>query len=76
MKLLYFNDYKLGVLKGDNSVVDVTAIVQDIPPRRHCEERRDEAIHLSAMPRYGLLRCARNDGVRNPYRQRRCSHSH
>ena len=31
MKLLYFNDYKLGVLKGDNSVVDVTAIVQDIP---------------------------------------------
>src|SRR3984893_13350419 len=31
MKLLYFNDFKLGVLKGDNSVVDVTAIVQDIP---------------------------------------------
>jgi 2-keto-4-pentenoate hydratase/2-oxohepta-3-ene-1,7-dioic acid hydratase in catechol pathway len=31
MKLLYFNDYKLGVLKGDNSVVDVTAVVQDIP---------------------------------------------
>src|SRR5437868_12616143 len=31
MKILYFNDFRLGVLKGDNSVVDVTAIVQDIP---------------------------------------------
>jgi len=30
MKLLYFDDYKLGVLKGD-SVVDVSAVVQDIP---------------------------------------------
>src|SRR5207302_10012434 len=31
MKILYFNDFRLGVLKGDNSVVDVTALVQDIP---------------------------------------------
>src|ERR671934_1281217 len=31
MKILYFNDFRLGVLKGDNSVVDVTAAVQDIP---------------------------------------------
>src|SRR5579862_3481691 len=31
MKLLYFNDFKLGVLKGDNSVVDVSAVVEDIP---------------------------------------------
>jgi len=30
MKLLYFNDFRLGVLKGD-SVVDVTAVVQNIP---------------------------------------------
>ena len=30
MKLLMFNDYRLGVLKGD-SVVDVTAVVQKIP---------------------------------------------
>jgi 2-keto-4-pentenoate hydratase/2-oxohepta-3-ene-1,7-dioic acid hydratase in catechol pathway len=30
MKLLYFNDWRLGVLKGDN-VVDVTSVVQDIP---------------------------------------------
>jgi 2-keto-4-pentenoate hydratase/2-oxohepta-3-ene-1,7-dioic acid hydratase in catechol pathway len=30
MKLLYFNDFKLGVLKGD-SVVDVTSIVREIP---------------------------------------------
>src|SRR3954454_10087280 len=29
---------------------------------RHCEERSDEAIHLSVMPRDGLLRYARNDG--------------
>jgi 2-keto-4-pentenoate hydratase/2-oxohepta-3-ene-1,7-dioic acid hydratase in catechol pathway len=30
MKLLFFNDYRLGVLKGD-TVVDVTSVVQDIP---------------------------------------------
>ncbi|HZT89408.1 MAG TPA: fumarylacetoacetate hydrolase family protein [Stellaceae bacterium] len=30
MKLLYFDDYKLGVLKGD-AVVDVSATVKDIP---------------------------------------------
>src|SRR3989442_13133956 len=30
MKLLYFDDYKLGVVKG-NSVVDVSAVVRDIP---------------------------------------------
>lgn len=30
MKLLYFDDFKLGVLKGDN-VVDVSAVVHDIP---------------------------------------------
>jgi 2-keto-4-pentenoate hydratase/2-oxohepta-3-ene-1,7-dioic acid hydratase in catechol pathway len=30
MKLLYFDDWKLGVLKGDR-VVDVSAVVRDIP---------------------------------------------
>src|SRR5688500_10227490 len=30
MKLLYFNDFRLGVLKGD-AVVDVTPVVQKIP---------------------------------------------
>ena len=30
MKILFFNDFRLGVLKGD-MVVDVTAIVQEIP---------------------------------------------
>src|SRR5262245_26440183 len=30
MKLLYFNDFRLGVLKGD-SVVDVTPVVQNVP---------------------------------------------
>ena len=30
MKLLYFDDFKLGVLKGDQ-VVDVTAAVKDVP---------------------------------------------
>src|SRR2546421_468351 len=29
MKLLYFNDFRFGVLKGDN-VVDVTPVVQDV----------------------------------------------
>ena len=30
MKILYFDDFKLGVLKGD-AVVDVSQVVQDIP---------------------------------------------
>ena len=30
MKLLFFDDFKLGVLKGD-TVVDVSEVVQDIP---------------------------------------------
>jgi len=30
MRLLYFDDFKLGVLKGD-AVVDVSALVQDVP---------------------------------------------
>ena len=30
MKLLYFDDFKLGVLKGEN-VVDVSELVRDIP---------------------------------------------
>ena len=30
MKLMYFNDFRLGVIKGAN-VVDVTAAVQNIP---------------------------------------------
>jgi 2-keto-4-pentenoate hydratase/2-oxohepta-3-ene-1,7-dioic acid hydratase in catechol pathway len=30
MKLMYFDDFRLGVLKGD-AVVDVSAVVQDIP---------------------------------------------
>ena len=30
MKLLFFDDFKLGVLKGD-AVVDVSAVVQGIP---------------------------------------------
>ncbi len=30
MKIMYFNDFKLGIVKGDN-VVDVTAVVQSIP---------------------------------------------
>ena len=30
MKILYFDDFKLGVLRGD-TVVDVSAVVKDIP---------------------------------------------
>jgi hypothetical protein len=30
MKLAFFDDYKLGVVKGDN-IVDVSAAVRDIP---------------------------------------------
>src|SRR3954463_10896177 len=31
MKILFFDDFKLGILKGDNTVVDVSAVVKDIP---------------------------------------------
>ena len=30
MKILYFNDFRLGILKGDH-VVDVTSLVENIP---------------------------------------------
>ena len=30
MKILYFDDFKLGVLKGD-AVIDVSSVVEDIP---------------------------------------------
>ena len=30
MKILFFDDFKLGVLKGD-AVVDVSQVVKDIP---------------------------------------------
>jgi hypothetical protein len=30
----------------------------EVMPGRHCEERSDEAIHASFMPRHGLLRGA------------------
>ena len=30
MKLCYFNDYRLGVIKGDN-VIDITDAVKDVP---------------------------------------------
>ncbi len=33
MKLLFFDDFKLGVLKGD-AVVDVSAVVNGIPHTR------------------------------------------
>src|SRR5260370_7690939 len=36
--------------------------------RRHCEERSDEAIHSSFARRDGLLRSARNDGLKAPLR--------
>ncbi|MEK9660209.1 MAG: fumarylacetoacetate hydrolase family protein [Alphaproteobacteria bacterium] len=31
MRILYFDDFRLGVLKNDDEVVDVSAVVQDIP---------------------------------------------
>jgi hypothetical protein len=37
--------------------------VREIVSKRHCEERSDEAIH-SFLSLYGLLRFARNDGLR------------
>jgi 2-keto-4-pentenoate hydratase/2-oxohepta-3-ene-1,7-dioic acid hydratase in catechol pathway len=31
MKILYFDDFKLGILKGADTVVDVSSVVRDIP---------------------------------------------
>jgi 2-keto-4-pentenoate hydratase/2-oxohepta-3-ene-1,7-dioic acid hydratase in catechol pathway len=31
MKILYFDDFKLGILKGNDTVVDVSSVVRDIP---------------------------------------------
>src|SRR5262245_57831373 len=31
MKILYFDDFKLGILKGNDTVVDVSGVVRDIP---------------------------------------------
>jgi 2-keto-4-pentenoate hydratase/2-oxohepta-3-ene-1,7-dioic acid hydratase in catechol pathway len=31
MKILYFDDFKLGILKGNDTVVDVSNVVRDIP---------------------------------------------
>ena len=31
MKLLFFDDFRLGVLRGDNTVVDVSSVVEAIP---------------------------------------------
>jgi len=31
VKLCYFNDWRLGVIKGDQTVVDITDAVKDIP---------------------------------------------
>jgi hypothetical protein len=39
MKILYYDDFKLGILKGDQ-VVDVSSVVQDIPHTvRRCRVR-------------------------------------
>ena len=45
MKLLFFDDFKLGVLKGD-TVVDVSAVVQGRPAHRPARphQRRDRAL--------------------------------
>ena len=41
MKLLFFDDFKLGVLNGD-TVVDVTDVVRDIP--RTGPQRPDQRV--------------------------------
>ena len=45
MKLAFFDDYKLGVVKGD-SIVDVSAAVRDIPHTRpgRPDQRPDRAL--------------------------------
>ena len=42
MKLLFFDEFKLGVLKGD-TVVDVSSVVSDIP---HVDNREIGRAHV------------------------------
>ena len=54
MKLLYFNDFRLGVLKGDK-VVDVTPAVQNVPhtgPGNLIIGKRHEMASLGSPPRH------------------------
>ena len=47
MKLMYFDDFRLGVVKGD-AVVDVTKAVQDIPHKRI--EYQDAYLDMFGVP--------------------------
>ena len=69
MKLMYFDDYKLGVVKGD-AVVDVSSVVKNIAAYRPArpDQRRDRALCRvpaatggSGSARQGRTACRRED---------------
>ena len=61
MKLLYFDDFRLGVLSGD-TVVDVTAIVEDLPHRDR-QDLMNGLIANFAKYRARLEKAAEGKGV-------------
>ena len=48
MKLMHFNDFRLGVLKGDQ-VVDVTSVVANIPHVGPGDRMNSLIAHLSLI---------------------------
>jgi len=67
MKLVYFNDYRLGVLKGGNSVVDVTSVVRKIPHTAPGDLMNNLIARFSEYR--GALSRAASDGVGVPVAQ-------
>jgi hypothetical protein len=53
-----------GALEPDSGALVNGGIDQSMTIGRHCEERSDEAIHSFFARRHGLLRYARNDGLK------------
>ena len=61
MKLAYFNDFRLGVV-ADDTVVDVTALVQDLPHRDR-QDLMGGLIPVFDKYRARLAEAARGKGV-------------
>ena len=56
MKLAYFNDYRLGIVRGDE-VVDVTSVASDVPHRNPAD------MMIKSLPARKLTACAFRVGL-------------
>ncbi|MGZ5091303.1 MAG: hypothetical protein ACXWCY_19280 [Burkholderiales bacterium] len=71
MKLLYFNDFRLRILKGE-SVVDVTSAVQNIPHTGPGDMMNNVIVRFAELR--GPLERAANTGRGVPVNQVRYDH--